>query len=451
MKYNILLISILTSLLYACGTKNNEVTIPKASSVENLSEASLNILNEAIEEDPSNAFLYYKRALFYSHHHSSAKALLDINKAVELDDEKGDYYLLQGEVYYATGNVLLAKEAATKAETILDNVPALMVLQSNIYLDLRDTIKYNQYIHKTVQLIPFKADADFVQARKYLIDKDSVRSLNYFQSAVQKDADYLPAYKEIIKIYMNKAMYDSSMSYVLNGIRISHLDPLFYEAEGRFFEKVKLYGAAESAYLIALKYSNNNPEYYKLLADLKYQQNDYNKALNWYSQLLLVRPRDKEVLIRCAESSFKAEKWSKASSYYAKLIRSDTLNSSFIHHYKIAVKKAYDEDSLYAVKEENTSVEVQPAPIEVKPKTESVNVNKIEQPVVKEESIVKKITPAAVEVKEKVIKKKDTLKVKVSTEEETVSKPSSEKKEKTMKESGIKMEEKQSVDSTASQ
>ena len=209
-----------------CQSKNNETTIPDASSVENLTEASLNILNESIEDDPSNDFLHYKRALFYFHHHNYTKALVDINKAIEIEEDKGEYYLLQGQANYEDGNLVLAKEAALKAESLLDNVPALMVLQSNIYLDLKDTLKYNSYISKTVLLIPFKADADFVQARKYLIDKDSVRSLAFFQSAVKKDPDYLPAYKEIIKIYMNKAIYDSSMSYVLNGIRISHQAPL---------------------------------------------------------------------------------------------------------------------------------------------------------------------------------------------------------------------------------
>ncbi len=346
MKHTVFLILWMTVFFNACGSKNNETSIPDASSVENLSEASLNILNESIEDDPSNDFLYYKRALFYYRHHNFPKALLDINKAVELEDEKGDYYLLQGEINYASGNLLLAKEAALKAESLLDDIPALMVLQSNIYLDLRDTLKYNTYISKTVQLIPFKADADFVLARKYLIDKDSVRSLNYLQSAVRKDADYLPAYKEIIKIYMNKAMYDSSMSYVLNGIRISHQLPLFYEAEGRFFEKVKLYGAAESAYLIALKYSNNNPEYYKLLGDLKYKTNDHLKALSWYNLLLAARPGDKELLTLVAESALKGKDWSKATYYYSKLIGLDSLNKTYKQNYQLAIKNAYRTDTL---------------------------------------------------------------------------------------------------------
>jgi|GEM_PF-4390044 len=346
MKYIFLLFTLLGFVLTSCGSKNNETTIPDASSVENLSEASLNVLNESIEDDPSNDFLYYKRALFYYRHQNFPKALIDINKAIELEDDKGDYYLLQGEVNYANGSLLVAKEAALKAESLLDNIPALMVLQSNIYLDLRDTLKYNAYINKTVQLIPFKADADFVMARKYLIDKDSVRSLNYFQSAVRKDPDYLPAYKEIIRIYMHKAMYDSSMSYVLNGIRISHQAPLFYEAEGRFFEKVKLYGAAESAYLIALKYSNKNPEYYMLLGDLKYKIHDYNKALSWYSLLLANKPSDKELLKLCAVSAYNGKEWSKASSYYAKLMDSDSLNASYKQYYQLSVKHSYSTDTL---------------------------------------------------------------------------------------------------------
>jgi tetratricopeptide (TPR) repeat protein len=343
--------------LNACGSKNDETSIPDSAAVENLSEASLNILNESIDDDPSNDLLYYKRALFYYHRHNISKALLDINKAIEIEEDKGDYYLLQGEAYYENGNLLLAKEASLKAESLLENVPALMVLQSNIYLDLKDTVKYNAYINKTVQLIPFKADADFVLARKYLITKDSVRSLAFFQSAVKKDPDYLPAYKEIIKIYMHKAMYDSSMSYVLNGIRISHQTPLFYEAEGRFFEKIRLFGAAESAYLIALKYSNKNPEYYKLLGELKYRLNDYVKALSWYSLLLANNPRDLSLLNKCADLAFRGKEWSKASYYYAKLMEIDATNDSYKNYHQLAIKHAYQTDTLYAKDQKHAVVE----------------------------------------------------------------------------------------------
>jgi tetratricopeptide (TPR) repeat protein len=327
----------------ACSSPTNDTSIPDPQAIENLSEASLNILNESIDDDPSNDALYYKRALFYFKLKNNAKALLDISKAIELEEGKGDYYLLLGQVSYAIGNTIAARDAALKAEAMMDKVPALMVLQANVYIDLRDSLKYNKYIEQTVEMIPFKADADYVQARKALINKDSVRSIRFLQLAVKKDQDFLPAYKEIIKIYLNKGLYDSSMSYVLNGIRISHQDPLFYEAEGRFFEKMKLNGAAESAYLIALKYSDKNPTYYSLLGNLKYRTADYVKALSWYSLLLQNRPQDLELLKRCAEVALKGKEWSKAVTLYGKLIAKDSSNTSYNHSYKLAVKYANSE------------------------------------------------------------------------------------------------------------
>ncbi len=339
MKY-IFIASVLFIGCFACGSANNDTSIPDPQSIENLSEASLNVLNESIEDDPSNDLLYYKRALFYYKFKNNAKALADVSKAIELEDEKGEYYLLFGQVSYASGNVIAARDAALKAEGMMEKEPALAVLQSNVYMDLRDSLKYTNYINQTVEMIPFKADAYFVQARKALINKDSVRSLYFLQEAVKKDQDFLPAYKEIIKIYLNKGMYDSSMSYVLNGIRISHQDPLFYEAEGRFFEKMKLSGAAESAYLIALKYSDKNPTYYSLLGNLKYRTAEYAKALSWYSLLLQNRPQDLDLMKRCAEVAIKAKEWSKAVAYYGKLMAKDSSNAQYSTQYKLAVKYA---------------------------------------------------------------------------------------------------------------
>ncbi|HSZ73085.1 MAG TPA: tetratricopeptide repeat protein [Cytophagaceae bacterium] len=337
---NKIIIGLLSIFSFACGSNKNDTSIPDPYAIENLSEASLNVLNESIDDDQSNDVLYYKRALFYYKLKNNSKALADISKAIELDDAKGEYYLLLGQVSYASGNIIAARDAAVKAESSMDKVPALMVLQANIYMDLRDSLKYTRYIDETVQMIPFKADADYVLARKALINKDSVSSIRYLQSAVHKDPDFLPAYREIIKIYLHKAMYDSSMSYVLNGIRISHQDPLFYEAEGKFFEKMKLYGAAESAYQIALKYSDKNPTYYSLLGNLKYRTGDYVKALTWYNLLLQNRPQDIELLKRCAEVATKGKDWSKAVVFYGKLMAKDSSNTNYMTQYKLAVRYA---------------------------------------------------------------------------------------------------------------
>jgi tetratricopeptide (TPR) repeat protein len=128
---------------------------------------------------------------------------------------------------------------------------------------------------------------------------------------------------------------------------------LFYEAEGRFFEKVKLYGAAESAYLIALKYSNNKAEYLQLLGDLKNKQYDYKNALSWYAQLFKQRPDDVKLLQTCAITAYNARAWSKASFYYGKLLVIDSLNSSNKQHYQYAVKQAYDTDSIETLAKTN--------------------------------------------------------------------------------------------------
>ena len=369
----IVIASVLCIACFACGSSNNDTSIPDPQSIENLSEASLNVLNESIDDDPSNDLLYYKRALFYFKLKNTAKALADISKAIELEDGKGEYYLLLGQVSYASGNIIAARDAAMKAEGMMEKEAALMVLQSNVYMDLRDSLKYTNYINQTVEMIPFKADADYVQARRALLNKDSSRSIMYLQSAVKKDQDYLPAYKEIIKIYLNKGLYDSSMSYVLNGIRISHQDPLFYEAEGRFFEKMKLFGAAESAYMIALKYSDKNPTYYSLLGNLKYRTADYGKALSWYNLLLQNRPQDIELLKRCAEVAIKGREWSKAVTFYGKLMAKDSSNINFSNQYKLAVKYA-NADSTEEIHEEQPVV-MSPARQEgeIRRKTDTLN------------------------------------------------------------------------------
>ena len=346
MKRILLLLSLSTAFMWSCSKDKSETDFPDTLPMENVSEAALNVLNEAIDDDPSNDNLFYKRAKYYAANLKFKSALDDINKAIELNGEKGEYFLMQGDLYLELGNLKEAEAAALKAESLMESTPALVYLLSNIYLEKQDSIKYNKYVAITRQLIPFKAEADYVYGRKLLSEKDSSHAMNHFQSAVKKDQDFLPAYKEIIKMYMNKGMYDSSISFVLNGIRISYQYPLFYEAQGKFYEKYHLYGAAESAYLIALKYSPNKQVYYKLLGDLNYNKRyDYTKAHGWYAQMLKEAPNDEPTLKRCAESAYNSKDWQQSLTYYYKLKSIDTLNVQYKKLYEQSVKYAEQKDT----------------------------------------------------------------------------------------------------------
>ena len=52
---------------------------------------AIEVIDEGIEENPNQGFLYYNRACFYVNIGELEKALEDINKSIELDDLFLDY------------------------------------------------------------------------------------------------------------------------------------------------------------------------------------------------------------------------------------------------------------------------------------------------------------------------------------------------------------------------
>src|SRR4051812_22665758 len=97
LKYIKLLLIIigLATAITSCKNKLEDEDIPDVDEVMlNSSEPKLNKLTEAIEDDPDNPLLYFKRAKIYFELKNYNKALNDINAAIRLDNSQGKFYHL---------------------------------------------------------------------------------------------------------------------------------------------------------------------------------------------------------------------------------------------------------------------------------------------------------------------------------------------------------------------
>lgn len=87
-------------------------------------EDAISVLDKAIEEDPADAFPYYKSGWCYEFLGDEAKALERYSSGIEMDDSYPYIFLMRGELYLKQGKKELADadfKAVVEKDTVLDD------------------------------------------------------------------------------------------------------------------------------------------------------------------------------------------------------------------------------------------------------------------------------------------------------------------------------------------
>lgn len=249
--------ALLVSLLISCKPKKEG---PAAEEKKDTSavEARLSELNQLIAGNPDNDSLLHQRALLLISMKRFDEAHRDMQKAVSLDSSKASYFLTLSDIYFAGNRITYAQKALIKASELEpQNLKAHSKL-AEIYFLLR---KYNESLEQTSQMLkiaPGNALAYFIRGMCYKETGDTNRALSAFQSAIENDRDYYNAYMQA-GILLQVKNNPLCMEYFNNALRIK---PESEEA---------LYGRA-----------------------MFLQENgDYDRAIQDYTQILKINPRNK--------------------------------------------------------------------------------------------------------------------------------------------------------------
>ena len=326
MKKNLLFLGLLL-VLFACNNTpkpatDNNPQEPKAPVT--LTEA-IQLLSDSIAMDSTDAHLYVSRAKAYFANEQVGQAMVDVNKALQLDPNNIDTYLLLADVYYTMGDQDNIASTLNKAAEInaLDARPLvklaeLNLLQQNFNLAIA-------YVDKALGLSSYNPRAYFVKGMCYMAAKqDTVSALKNFQLASEQDANFYDPVEQISRIYavqqppyamdylrkaqqqfldIPTARYELALYLQSHGEpeeALSHYDTLLMQRPDNY---IVLYnkGYVNYVYLednqAALDYFNQTlaikPDY----LDAKYnkgrvleQMGDYAQAMEIYKEVLKTQP-----------------------------------------------------------------------------------------------------------------------------------------------------------------
>lgn len=292
MKKTLLILSVLLAL-FAC----NNTPKPEPNETPTELEAPVTVteaiaqLTDSIAADSLNGLLYRHRAQAYLANEQVGAAMMDLNKALQLDPSNVEMYLLLADVYYMLGdqgniNVTLNKAAdiAPNDSRPLVKLAELNLLQQNFNLSAA-------YIDKALKLSTYNPRAYFVRGMYYIVaDQDTINALKSFQLAAEQDDQFYDPVEQICRIYAVQ-----QPSYALDYIRKSQQQfpeqanaryelALYLQSHGEPEEAVKHYDT-----LLMLQ-----PNNYMVLFNIGYVNFVYldnnEIALDYFNRALEAKP-----------------------------------------------------------------------------------------------------------------------------------------------------------------
>lgn len=322
----LLLISLSAFLISCKNKKDNSNNMPPINELTYSSELQLSALNEAIEADPNNDYLYFKRADYFHGINNFRIAQNDIAKALRLDANVSSYWLLSAKINNELENIDQALSEAQKALELGNKEPIVYALLANCLLEKNDTITANQYIYKLSSLAPQMAELNYIEAKKSILKKDTLQSFLKYKLCIQKNPQFIEAYIDLMSLYYEKHMYDSIMPLLIKAKRMRPCKPELFLYEGKFFESINKGNVAFAAYKEGLLCDPQAFILYKPLSEYYQKTLNYKEAMTYLGKWLERNPTDSKSIIKMGDYSLKLDDSKGALIYYKNGVSLDTGN-----------------------------------------------------------------------------------------------------------------------------
>lgn len=177
----------------------------------------LDLLNDSIAQDENRSDLYLQRAYLYVSREQIGMAMIDLNKAIQIDPKNTDALLLLSDLYYMLGDEANITAALNKVLEVDPNDTRAMVKLAEINL-LREN--YNLafgYLSNALKINTYNPKAYFVRGMAFMAQQDTVSAMKNFMIAREQDVTFYDPQREICAIYwaQNNPLTESFMRSML--------------------------------------------------------------------------------------------------------------------------------------------------------------------------------------------------------------------------------------------
>ncbi|MBP9187356.1 MAG: tetratricopeptide repeat protein [Bacteroidia bacterium] len=260
----LIFITAIISLLAACNNSNNKGL--KDNKAEVATSKSVAEISAQLENEPTNAELYYRRANMYYEEKLLDKSLADIEQAIVLNANQPIYLFFKGRVLYAMNKTQDAAKAYEKAIAIKPDFIEAQLKLAELYYIVKEHKKSIDLYNVILANDKLNTTALFFKGMNYKEIGDTASAVQAFQKTYEIDVNHYDAVMQLGNLYAglnNKIALD----YYITASRLRPKNPEPPFAAGVYFQQKGDYKKAVTMYQQALK------------ADEKFYRAYYNSAL----------------------------------------------------------------------------------------------------------------------------------------------------------------------------
>jgi tetratricopeptide (TPR) repeat protein len=245
-------------------------------------------LNEKINAEPNNAEWHYQRSKIYFEKKEMDKSLADIQKALSIDSTQAQFYVIQADLQFTANKTLLAKQSLEKCLSLdPGNKDANMKL-AEIYFYVKQYEKSISYLDGVLKQDLHNAKAYFMKGMNFKEMGDTTHAISSFQTAVEQDQNFYPAYMQLGLIMQAKNNH-LTVQYYTAAIKINPKSEEAFYGRGLYYQDHDDLDKAIQDYTTLSEINPNNKQAYFNLGYLHYTYlKVYDQAVKHYNQAIAV-------------------------------------------------------------------------------------------------------------------------------------------------------------------
>lgn len=324
-KYFLIIFQLATCSYFFCSCISESkkgLSIPPVPEVNEMArrQAAIAFLTDAIDASPNSSENYYKRASLYLENEKLNEALEDINVAISIKPNVGNYFQAKALILRDSHQPQLALEAASKAEVLDAESPELYTLLGDLYQQLGQYNKSKSYLRKALQISPNNGETYFYQGEIAAKMADTVTAIALYQQALGLKPSFLPAYLKLIQVHTNLKQYDLALLYSNEAIKYYPRSAMIYFQLGNTYQKAWKMDSAVLCYSKAIALDTNLVQASFNIGVLYLKNRAYRLALPFFERTLKHNPKYPDAKFFVAQCLEYTGEYVKAEELYNQML-----------------------------------------------------------------------------------------------------------------------------------
>jgi len=230
--FSVLLFSLVILVSCHSSEKNTARETDQPLNVEQL----ILRVSEKINSNPNDDRLYIERANYFLTIDSIQSALRDITIAIDINDQDPNHYITLSEAYLALGNPDRCIEGLEKALEIEPKNQEALLKKAQLFLIMKQYDKTYETIDELIKIDSYNPTAYLTRGYALLEQGDTIKAIRNLQTTIDQKQDYFEAYIQLGVVYINLGN-PLAADYLSNAIELRPNSPEAYYLLGMFFQE----------------------------------------------------------------------------------------------------------------------------------------------------------------------------------------------------------------------